>query len=480
MCIYLHVAECDKWGIKMSIEEGKEKYGVSGIEMINRIPTPASSKQLFQAMDYYGAVMAYLWALPAVGLKGWENANVDMGADPKLDGQICLYTGYVGAGGVLTPNTAVTYVISFVDTNVYGPAVWEYPPGQTAGYVGDQWQRPVLDTGVAGPDAGKGVKLLIVGPDQDVPEHDDSYTVVQSPTNVVWLGTRNMADFGPKHDLINAAFDSYPYSKPEFAGRAKLRKEQDVFKQYHPHGMAYWENVNAIIQREKMAERDQFFYAILANLGIEKGEPFEPTAEQEELLVEAERVGYMMSVNNTFKKRFEGAQFYEGKRWLSPLVNSPDQIRPAYGELFERASFFHEALGSTYAMKMTGPGPGSAYMAQYYDGDGVGFDGGKTYKLEVPGNPPVDQFWALTVYDSHTRTLIENERQLAEINSLNDMVQNPDGSTTIYIGPQAPAGMENNWIQTSEGQTWFTYFRFYGPRLPYFDKSWVLNDIELA
>ena len=128
----------------------QEKYGVASIEMVNGVPSPASSKKIFDAMDYYGAVQAYLWAMPAMGLKGWENANVDMGADSTLDGQICLYHGYDGAAGILTPNTRVTYLISFVDTNVHGPAVWIIPAGKSAGAVSDQWQRPVSDTGVTG------------------------------------------------------------------------------------------------------------------------------------------------------------------------------------------------------------------------------------------------------------------------------------------------------------------------------------------
>jgi hypothetical protein len=107
----------------------QEKYGVASIEMVNGVPSPASSKKIFDAMDYYGAVQAYLWAMPAMGLKGWENANVDMGADSTLDGQICLYHGYDGAAGILTPNTRVTYLISFVDTKVHGPAVWIIPAG---------------------------------------------------------------------------------------------------------------------------------------------------------------------------------------------------------------------------------------------------------------------------------------------------------------------------------------------------------------
>jgi len=308
-------------------ETPEEIYGVVGIEVVNGVPTSESSKQLFNAMDYYGAVLTYLWAMPAMGLKGWENANVDMGADPTLDGHISLYQGYDGAAGILTPNTEVTYVMSFVDTNVHGPAIWEIPAGITAGYVGDQWQRPILDAGVTGPDKGQGIKLLIVGPGQEIPEHDGSYTVVESPTNVVWLGTRNMAPAGPEHERINAEFDSYPYKRTDLAGRDKLRKEEDAFNQYQPHGIEFWHNLNEIVQREVMAERDVFFYAILKNLGIEKGKVFDPDPEQVDLLEEAERVGYLMSVNNSFKKRIEGAHYYEGKRWYVALVNSPDPFQ---------------------------------------------------------------------------------------------------------------------------------------------------------
>lgn len=457
-----------------------DSFTLSGLEMKSGVPTPESSKKLFDAMDYYGAVMTYLWSLPATGLKGWENANVDMGASPDLDGQISLYTGYVGAGGVLTPNTAVTYVISFVNLETQGPAVWIIPPGATAGYVGDYWQRPVLDVGVAGKEQGRGIKLLIVGPDQDVPENDGSYTVVHSPTNVVWLGTRNMEPFGPEHDKVTEGFDSYPYLKPELAGREKLRKETDVFMQYQPHGMEFWENLNDIVQREKMLDRDQFFYAILKNLGIEKGKEFNPDPELQKLLIEAEHVGYLMSINNTFQKRFEGARYYDDKRWFTTLVQRPDQVDETHGQMFERASYFHEAIGSTWAMKMTEPGPGSAYLSQYESAEGGGFDGGKNYTLLVPADPPVDQFWALTIYDNHSRSMLRNDLKRAEINSLDGLVQNSDGSTSVYIGPTAPEGFEKNWVQTAEGQNWFTYFRFYGPRMPYFDKSWQLNDIELA
>jgi hypothetical protein len=51
----------------------------------------------------------------------------------------------------------------------------------------------------------------------------------------------------------------------------------------------------------------------------------------------------------------------------------------------------------------------------------------------------------------------------------------------LYFGPTAPEGKPaSNWIKTLPGKGWFTYFRLYGPTQPYFDRSWVLPDVELV
>ena len=56
--------------------------------------------------------------------------------------------------------------------------------------------------------------------------------------------------------------------------------------------------------------------------------------------------------------------------------------------------------------------------------------------------------------------------------------QNPDGSTDLYFGPQAPAGKEPNWIQTVPGKGWFGILRLYSPLQPFFDKTWRPSEIE--
>ena len=58
-------------------------------------------------------------------------------------------------------------------------------------------------------------------------------------------------------------------------------------------------------------------------------------------------------------------------------------------------------------------------------------------------------------------------------------MKNADGSVDLYFGPMPPAGKpQTNWIKTLPNKGWFTYFRLYGPKQAYFDKSWVLPDIE--
>jgi hypothetical protein len=41
------------------------------------------------------------------------------------------------------------------------------------------------------------------------------------------------------------------------------------------------------------------------------------------------------------------------------------------------------------------------------------------------------------------------------------MKKNADGSVTLYVGSQAPEGLESNWIP-SRGKRPFPAFRFYG------------------
>ena len=97
--------------------------------------------------------------------------------------------------------------------------------------------------------------------------------------------------------------------------------------------------------------------------------------------------------------------------------------------------------------------------------------------MRVPVNAPAQDFWSLTVYDNETRSMLQNAKNDASVSSYGDLKKNADGSIDIVFAPNAPAGMEKNWIQTVPGKGFFVWFRAYHPTEPFFDKSWQLPDI---
>jgi hypothetical protein len=88
----------------------------------------------------------------------------------------------------------------------------------------------------------------------------------------------------------------------------------------------------------------------------------------------------------------------------------------------------------------------------------------ETYKLHLPPNVPVNDFWAVTIYDTQTRSQLQTGQKFPTVGSQTEgMKKNADGSYDVYFAPKAPKGMEGNWLQTVPGKSWFTILRMYGP-----------------
>jgi hypothetical protein len=160
------------------------------------------------------------------------------------------------------------------------------------------------------------------------------------------------------------------------------------------------------------------------------------------------------------------------------LCLDPSQETAHYTQLDERASWFYEATATSAGMVTKTPGVGSVYLGSNKDNDGNWLDGANTYRLRVPPNAPVTQFWSITLYDVSTRGLIENGTEITDRSSRHDLVKNADGSVDLYFGPKAPAGFEKNWVPTLAGKAWFPLFRLYGPTEAHFNRTWKLPNIE--
>lgn len=447
------------------------------LELDNGYPTEATTRAIYDDIDFQRACQAYLWALPVMGMVQWQAEQRDKFSAGNLD--FVDYLTFKDKLGLLTANATTPYLMAFPNMAQTGPLVLEVPAGLTAGGFTDFWQRPISDTGQTGPDKGAGGKYLILGPgDPDL--HPAGYRVFRSPTVNVFIGQRVLDPDRAKASAAMAAFRIYPYSQRDNPpSTPHLSPAGRPWSGTQPRGMAYWERLAQFVNEDTVQDRDRIMMGMLQPLGIEKGKPFQPTERQKKILMEAARVGEVMARTIGFEKRFDGARVWPGKQWeISLYLKETNQEAPHYTQIDERASWFYEAVGVSTGMMGRTVGAGQVYLEASKDAAGRWLEGGKSYHLRVPANAPVAQFWSFTVYDNETRCFVYTGVQ-PDRSSRDDIVKNADGSVDLYFGPTAPAGKpETNWIKTLPGRGWFTYFRLYGPTQPYFDRSWVLPDIE--
>jgi hypothetical protein len=152
--------------------------------------------------------------------------------------------------------------------------------------------------------------------------------------------------------------------------------------------------------------------------------------------------------------------------------------QPGVRNLDARVMMHYYATGITPAMVVKMVGRGSQYAQATTDSNGRPLDGSKTYKIHLPPNIPMKDFWSFTVYDNQTRSMLQTDQQFPSVNSTDKgVVTNADGSTDVWFGPTVPQGATKaNWVQTVPGKGWNVLFRLYGPLEPWFDKTWRLGE----
>ena len=125
-------------------------------------------------------------------------------------------------------------------------------------------------------------------------------------------------------------------------------------------------------------------------------------------------------------------------------------------------------------------GAGQFYLVNISDRAGKPLEGGRTYRLRVPADAPIEQYWSVTAYDRETHALIRGVARPSLASNDTAVQKNPDGSTDVYFGPKAPAGKQSNWVPTDPKRKFELLFRLYGPKKELFDKQWKLPDPERA
>ena len=442
----------------------------------NGYPSKKTAAKLYDELDFQRATQAYIWALPAVGWHALHLAHLN--AFGASDGEVVLYKDLKDKAGMLTPNITTLYAFSFWNLAERGPLVVDVPAGATAGGVLDIWQRPMTDTGQTGPDKGQGAKYLILPPGGEA-LNPEGYTVVRSPTNQVWFGTRGLDPDPAAAEATIRKHRLYAWKDRDAQGSTRFVPVAGrPWQSQQPATLDYWRYLSDLFRTETVETRDRMMFAMLRPLGIEPGKPFAPDARQQAILTQAAQTGELMARTIAFDKRFANSTVYPGKQWEYANLFELDQEAKGFTQLDERGSWFYEAIGQSTGMQGRILGFGQVYLETSKDKAGRWLDGGKTYRMRVNPNPPVKQFWSITLYDNVTRYPLVTDQGAADMSSRRpELAKNADGSVDVWFGPKRPAGA-GNWIKTTAGRGWFPYFRLYGPTEAYFDKSWQLNDIE--
>jgi len=387
----------------------------------------------------------------------------------------------------LTPNPDAIYLTPFINTKDVGPIVLEIPPadeGSITGTVMDVWQCALEDVGPAGVDKGQGGRYLILPPGykDDVPA---GYIPMPSDTYEGYALLRSIPKSGSEVDVARAVaygkrIKLYPLSQAATPPATTFVDVADVvYDSTIPYDLRFFESLHRIVQAEPWLERDKAMIDQLKSIGIEKGKAFNPDPRTQDVLNDAAREAHAWLV-----ARYEASfssPYYEGGHWSLP---GSRELLEGQATFFAKPDVYPvDVRGVTFSYayftpKHLGAGGGSSYLMTIADKDGRLLDGGTTYRLTVPANAPVRQYWSATVYDRATHAPIRNARWPSRSSQTPGLQKKADGSVEVYFGPEAPDGKESNWVPTNTDGGFEVLFRFYGPEKPLFEKTWKLPDIE--
>jgi len=456
---------------------------IGTLKFLDGAPLPETAEKVYDYLDTMRAVDTFLKGMPGASVKGLIDGSHSLGAIEAHE--VAIFDRLMNSKSLyLTANTSTLYTFADLDLKRDGPTVVEVPD-RLLGAANDAWFRYVNDLITAG-------KYLYLPPGYEG-EVPDGYTAVRPRTYRVFIFLRaSIADGVDKAAaFVKGNLKMYPLSKADNPPAMKfISASGKPFNTIHPNNIEFYYHLNEIIQYEPLGMLDPETRGLFASIGIEKGKKFAPDARMQKILADGVAIANAASRAIVWYPRTDmnmaGAQIYPdtNSAWITAFVDKNVFFNGKDGQTMNsdaRVFFHYPYTAVTPAMSTPREGTGSDYGIAFVDAEKQPFDGSKTYRLHIPANPPVNNFWAVTIYDPQTRSMLQTRQPFPTVGSQTEgLRKNDDGSYDIYFGPKAPKRYEDNWLETIPGKSWFVILRMYGPLKPWLEKTWRPGEVELV
>lgn len=280
-------------------------------------PAPDAAQKAYDAADLARAIDVYKFFYPTVSgaaaIKGDESVGI---VANKVFGILDSNPKQV----LFTTNADTPYAPLILDLSV-GPLVIELPPGPLIVASLDINQRWVADMGLPGPDAGKGGKHLLVGPDYKGELPSSGYYVHRASSNRQIGGVRALPVNGdvPGAKALLKTVKVYPlnpktaWTTPQWIDISD--KEQVGCPVEYEDKFEYWNVLKETIDAEPAYTGYHNYYGELATLGIEKGKPFNPDSRMKGILEQASKEGIAQMRAQSFADRRPERIVWPDRKW---------------------------------------------------------------------------------------------------------------------------------------------------------------------
>jgi hypothetical protein len=233
------------------------------------------------------------------------------------------------------------------------------------------------------------------------------------------FGVRSRRGFEPAVQNITSKLRVYPLKDAENPAATEfVNMSMKPFNTVFSSNFTYFEDLNKVIQDEPLDAVSPEVRGAIAAIGIVKGKPFAPDARMKKLLTEAATLGNATARAITYHPRIAGVSIYPDDPksvWSTAFANKNTSFEAdGIMGLDARVLYYFNAGGVTPAMAATIPGAGSDYGLAVLDANKQPFDGSKTYRLHLPKDVPVKDFWAVTIYDTQTRSQLQTGQPISD------------------------------------------------------------------